>query len=291
MLGVLLGVLVLTGPARGQAVEDSGKKKEPAYLKVTVPPDNKWAADDFRTELKIDDTATQQTGTTRSFMSPPLAPGKRYVYTLTVVFTTNNYTKITRKRDITVEAGNTTEVDLTKKDDNFPDDIEVRYVPTPWEVLYKMLEMADVKEGDVVWDLGCGDGRIPIAAVEKFKAKHGYGFDINPKLIAEAKELAKKHGVADKTEFKIGNIFKMEDYSPADVVTLYIGGDLNLVVKPFLLKTLKPGSRVVSHRFLMGDWKPDKSIKFKHDEDTYELHLWKIGDKKEEKKEDKKEEK
>jgi uncharacterized protein (TIGR03000 family) len=279
--------LLLVSPLLGQQADKDTTKKEPAYLKIIVPPDNKWAADDFHTALKIDDTTTTQKGTTRNFMSPPLSVGKRYVYSLTVTFTTNNYTKITRKRDVTVEPGKTTEVDLTKKDESFPDKIEVRYVPTPWEVLYKMLEMAEVKEGDVVWDLGCGDGRLPIAAVEKFKAKHGYGFDINPQLIEDAKKLAKEHGVGDKTEFKIGDIQKMDDYSPADVVTLYIGGDLNLFVKPFLLKTLKPGSRVVSHRFLMGDWKPDKTIKMTHDGDTYELHLWKIGEKKEEKKEEK----
>jgi uncharacterized protein (TIGR03000 family) len=289
-MSVLWGVL-LVGPLLGQTAEKDATKKEPAYLKVTVPPDNKWAAEDFHTQLKIDDTPTTQKGTTRNFMSPPLAVNKRYVYNLTVVFTTNNYTKITRKREVVVEPGKTTEVDLTTEDKSSPDHIEVRYVPTPWEVVYKMLELAEVKEGDVVWDLGCGDGRLPTAAVEKFKAKHGYGFDIKPELIELAKKQAKEHGVADKTEFKIGDIQKMEDYSPADVVTLYIGGDLNLFVKPYLLKTLKPGSRVVSHRFLMGDWKPDKTIKMMHDGDTYELHLWKIGAKKEEKKEDKKEEK
>lgn len=284
LTAMLLGVAVLTGVATGQATE-----KKPVYLKITVPPDNKWAADAFRTELKIDDTSTKQTGTTRNFVSPPLEPGKKYIYTVTVVFTINNYTKITRKREVTVEGGKTIDVDMTKKNDDIPDEIFVRYVPTPWDVTNKMLEMAEVKEGDVVWDLGCGDGRIPVAAVEKFKAKKALGFDIDPQRIKEANALAKEHKVSDKTDFRQDDILKITDYSDANVVTLYISDTLNEAVKPHLLKSLKPGSRVVSHRFLMGDWKPDKSIKYVgEDGDEYKLHLWVIkDDKKEEKKEEK----
>src|SRR5262249_34701011 len=143
ILGLVLLALVVVA-ARGQQAEPKDVKKQAAYLKVTVPPDNRWAAETFHTELKIDDTPTKVTGTTRNFYSPPLEVGKKYSYTLTVVFTINNYTKITRKRDVVVQAGQTTEVDLTKKDDNIPDDIEIRFVPTPWGVVEKMLELGGV---------------------------------------------------------------------------------------------------------------------------------------------------
>src|SRR5271170_5970206 len=100
---VLLGAALLVGlrPADGQQ-PDKDVKKQPAYLKVHVPPDNTWAADKFRTELKIDNAVTKQGGTTRQFVSPPLEVGKKYSYVITVVFTKNNYTKITRKKEVTV---------------------------------------------------------------------------------------------------------------------------------------------------------------------------------------------
>src|SRR5262249_20539799 len=167
---------------------------------------------------------------------PPLEPGKKYAYTLTCTFTINNYTRITRKREVPVEAGKTVEVDMTKREaGDIPDDIFVRYVPTPPDVVVKMLELADVKEGDVLWDLGSGDGRIPIAAVEKFKVKHAVGIELGLKMIEKAKEIAKKHKVEDKVEFKQDDILKITDYGEANVVTLYISETLNKAIKPHLL--------------------------------------------------------
>jgi cyclopropane fatty-acyl-phospholipid synthase-like methyltransferase len=132
----------------------------------------------------------------------------------------------------------------------------------------------------VVYDLGCGDGRMVIAAVKKGGAKRGVGIDIDPQRVAESKANAKQAGVEDKVEFREGDVLKIPDLSDANVVLLYMGEDLNRQLKPILQKTLKPGSRIVSHRFTMGpDWKPDRTETIKgKDGDTYLLHLWTIKD-------------
>jgi SAM-dependent methyltransferase len=137
---------------------------------------------------------------------------------------------------------------------------DIKYVPTPQKVVNKMLEAAKVGESDVVYDLGSGDGRIPIAAVKDFGAKRGVGVDIDPELIRKANENAQQAGVADKIEFIQGDLFTM-DFSEATVVTLYLGIKINLKLRPQLLEQLKPGTRIVSHNYDMGDWKPEQTIK------------------------------
>ena len=133
---------------------------------------------------------------------------------------------------------------------------DVPYVPTPPEVVDAMLRMAKVTKDDVIYDLGSGDGRIVIAAAKKYGAT-GVGIDINPTLVAEARENAEKEGVADKVTFIEGDLFK-QDLSKATVVTLYLLSSVNLKLRPTLLD-LKPGTRIVSHAFDMGDWRPDKT--------------------------------
>lgn len=134
---------------------------------------------------------------------------------------------------------------------------DVPFVPTTPAIVDAMLKMADVKKTDVVYDLGSGDGRIVIAAAKKYGAR-GVGVDINPSLVAEATENAKKQGVSDKVTFKVGDLFDF-DFSEATVVTLYLLPSVNLKLRPILWEQLKPGTRVVSHAFSMGDWKPEKT--------------------------------
>jgi len=134
---------------------------------------------------------------------------------------------------------------------------DVPYVPTPPEVVDEMLKMANVTKSDYLIDLGCGDGRIVIAAAQKYGA-HALGIDINPERIAEAKENAQKAGVDSLVEFKQGDLFKA-DLSKATVVTLYLLTTVNMKLRPKLLRELKPGTRVVSHSFEMGEWKPEKT--------------------------------
>ena len=133
---------------------------------------------------------------------------------------------------------------------------DVVYVPTPQPVVNAMLELAAVTDKDVVYDLGCGDGRIPITAAQKFGAR-GVGIDIDPKRIEEANENAKAAGVTDKVTFLTQDLFE-SDISAATVVTLYLLPSLNEKLMPKLKKDLKPGTRVVSHAFTMGTtWPPD----------------------------------
>jgi SAM-dependent methyltransferase len=131
----------------------------------------------------------------------------------------------------------------------------VPFVPSPQFVVDKMIELAGVKKGDVVYDLGSGDGRIVIAATKR--GAKAVGFEIDPDLVGESRANIQKAGVQESAEIRNQDILTV-DLSPASVVTMYLLPDVNLRLKPNLLSQLKPGSRVVSHSFDMGDWKPDK---------------------------------
>src|SRR5262249_19390373 len=144
------------------------------------------------------------------------------------------------------------------------------YVPTPENVVEEMLKLANVKKGDTLYDLGSGDGRIVITAAKKFGTK-GIGVDINPERIKEANENAKKAGVTDLVAFHRNDLFQ-EDISKATVVTLYLLPDVNIRLRPKLWKELKPGTRVVSHDFDMGDWKADKEVQL----EGHRLYFWVI---------------
>ena len=147
---------------------------------------------------------------------------------------------------------------------------DVIFVPTPQDVVDAMLKLANVKAGDVVYDLGCGDGRIVITAAQRFGAR-GIGIDIDPQRIKEATANAQKAGVADKVKFMQADLFET-NISDANVVTLYLLPSLNLKLQPKLMRELKAGSRVVSHSFDMGDWKPDQE----QDVTGRHIYLWTI---------------
>lgn len=150
---------------------------------------------------------------------------------------------------------------------------EVPYVPTREDVMNEMFKMAKVTKNDVVYDLGSGDGRIVIAAAKQFGA-HGVGIDIDPQRIEESNENAKKAGVTDRVQFIEGDLFDAE-LGRATVVTLYLLPSVNLRLRPKLLKELKPGTRVVSHNYDMGDWKPEKQTQI----GEHLVFLWVIPEK------------
>ena len=151
---------------------------------------------------------------------------------------------------------------------------DVPYVPTPPEVVEAMLKLGNASPSDIHYDLGCGDGRIVVMALQKFGARRATGYDINPERIKEANENAKQAGVNDKARFILGNLFEA-DFRDASIVTLYLLPDVNLKLRPKLLKDLKVGSRIVSNQFDMGDWEPDKKITL----DWRNVYLWVVTEK------------
>lgn len=154
-----------------------------------------------------------------------------------------------------------------------PPHLDVPYVPSPNEVVDGMLKLANVQKSDVVYDLGCGDGRIVIAAAKDHGAK-AVGVDINPERIEEARANAKKAGVEELVRFEENDLFKA-NIAEATVVTLYLLPTVNERLKPKLLKELKPGTRIVSHSFDMGDWKPEREEVV----DGRHIYLWTVPEK------------
>jgi uncharacterized protein (TIGR03000 family) len=228
-------------------------------------------------KLFIDNKLTEQKGDERLFQSPPIEPGYSYRYTVTAKWWPNNYTEVIRTRTIDVKAGQTATIDLRKEDPKQPDNYHIRFVPTPDDVIDAMCTIAKVGPNDVVFDLGCGDGRIVITAITEFKAKRGVGIDIDPHLVRLSQKFAAEAKVADKVTFREQDVLTLKDLSEATVVMMYMGEDVNLRLMPILKKTLKPGSRIVSHDFKMGDWKPD-AVQKAYDDfgEEHIVYLWTI---------------
>lgn len=147
---------------------------------------------------------------------------------------------------------------------------DVVYVPTPQAVVEAMLQVANVTGDDIVYDLGCGDGRIPVTAARKYRA-HGVCIDIDPERIAEAEANVHAAKVDDYVRVVQGDLFE-QNLSRATVVTLYLLPSLNLKLMPKLMRELKPGTRIVSHSFDMGDWKPEKEL----DVEGRKVYYWTI---------------
>ena len=251
--------------ASGQQLD----KAQPVKLRILLPEED--------ATLTIDDRPTKLTGVKREFVSAPLEPVGTYAYILTATWEPNNYTKVIRTRKVLVRAGQTVEVDLRKAEKVEEDRFIIRFVPTPQNVVDAMCKLAEVGKDDVVYDLGSGDGRISITAVTKFKAKRGVGVDIDPNLVKLAQENAEKEGVKDRVQFRQGDVLDLKDLGDATVVMLYMGEDVNLRVRPLLKKVLRPGARIVSLDFSMGDWKADRKIDIEDDQgEEHQLYLWKI---------------
>jgi precorrin-6B methylase 2 len=181
---------------------------------------------------------------------------------------------MTRAKTVTVRAGDTVRVDLSVE---APDDrVRVIYVPTPTDVADAMVDLAAVRPDDVVYEPGCGDARITIAAIRK-GARRAICVDIEAERAKESQANVAAAGLADRIDVREGDALDVKDLSDVSVVFLYMGDHFNLLIRPVLWRELKVGSRIVSHRFGMGDWPPDKTITVGNG-GFWELHVWTITD-------------
>jgi SAM-dependent methyltransferase len=147
---------------------------------------------------------------------------------------------------------------------------DVPFEPSPKHVVEEILKLADIRKSDVVYDLGCGDGRIVIAAAQQYGA-NGVGIDIDPQRIKDSLENARAAGVLDRVSFRNEDLFEA-NIADATVVTLFLWPEVNLKLRAKLLRDLKPGTRVVSYYWDMGDWVPEKEIEI----DSHSIYLWTI---------------
>jgi SAM-dependent methyltransferase len=155
--------------------------------------------------------------------------------------------------------------------------LDVPFRGTPPAVVDAMLRLAEVRRDDVVYDLGSGDGRIPIAAARDYGA-HGVGFDIDPHMVDVSRENAKRAGVAQRVRFEVQDIFTAS-FADATVVALYLSPEFNLRLRPRLQRELKPGARIVSQRHDMGDWRPARRVDVTVDGVVHPVYLWVVGSK------------
>lgn len=225
-------------------------------------------------ELTVEGQTIRGAGTSREFETPQLAAGRTYRYTVIAKWQPNTYTTITRRRTISFRAGARVTIDLTVDDPR--DRVRVVYVPTPSDIADEMVRLAGVSASDVVFEPGCGDARITIAAVQG-GARRGVGIDIDPQRVTGSRARVRDAGLENRIEIRLGDALDIKDLSEASVVFLYMGDHFNMLIRPILWRDLKVGARVVSHRFTMGDWKPDKTVTVESAEGgEYELHLWTV---------------
>ena len=257
-------------------------KKAPATIKLLIP------ESPTKTVLKVDGKELDQDKSdkdgVRVVITPGLEPGKTHVFKIEAKIVPNNYTEIFRTREIQLTAGGQLTLDLRKMDEKIKDDVHVRWVPTPEAVVRDMCELAKVNEDDVVMDPGCGDAIMIITAVRDYKAKKGLGNDLDPMKVLESQENVARAGLKERVTIKQGNALHLtaDETKDVTVLMLYMGNDLNIQLRPLIWEHMKPGTRVVSHRFIMDDWKPDRTIKVTHEDEfdeeleNFTLHLWKV---------------
>ena len=263
MITLLLALTVsaLYNPLQAPAVATSR-----TAMTITMPAED--------AELEIDGQVISGAGMSRTFETPPLVSSRSYEYKVVARWRPNAYTNMSRTKTVTFRAGESLKLDLSVDDPG--DRVVVIYVPTPDYVAAEMVKLAGVTPNDVTYEPGVGDARITIAAV-KAGARRAVGVDLDPARVKESRANVEKAGLSSKIEIRHGDALEQPDLGSMTVVFLYMGDHFNMLIRPYLWKQLPVGARVVSHRFLMGDWKPDKTVTVTDDNGLpYELHLWTI---------------
>jgi uncharacterized protein (TIGR03000 family) len=256
LLVCLIGLSAAARPALGQS------SRQTVILEILLP-------DEAR--LFIEGEETKETGSMRIFESPPLEAGK-YTYTLkTIVPGPKGPKTITRRID--VRPGDFESIDLRprREGERVPD---VLYEPAPQKAVKALLDLARIKADDVLWDLGCGDGRIPVTAARNFGIK-ARGFEIDPKCLEEARANVDKNGVGKLVAIEDRDIFALDLSREPTIVTLYLLPSLNARLLPQLQK-LPSGARVISVGHRMADIPPDQQVKVDTEDGEYVLYLWRV---------------
>lgn len=260
---VLLLITFLSGPIQAPQLPTTTR---PAVMTLTTPTHD--------TDIEIEGKPIAGSGTSRTFETPPLAAGRIYQYNVVAKWAPNTYTKMTRTKAVRVRAGDRLTIDLSA--DDASDRVSVMYVPTPEFVVDAMVKLAGITASDVTYEPGVGDARITIAAV-KAGARRAVGIDLDPQRVEESKANVNAAGLADKIDIRLGDALEQPDLGSMTVVLLYMGDHFNMLIRPYLWRQLPVGARVVSHRFLMGDWKPDRTISLPDEYgSSYDVHLWTI---------------
>jgi uncharacterized protein (TIGR03000 family) len=209
-------------------------------------------------KVTVDGQATSSIGDTRVYETPPLASGRTFTYELKATWEEGGY-QFVRRAEARVQAGKETVIDL-RQNSKDGSSSQIVYVPTPDNVVAKMLEMAKVTKEDVVFDLGCGDGRIVVMAASKIGA-HGVGIDLDPERVKEAQANVDKAKVQGLVEIRKGDALKVEDLGQATVVMLYMLPEFMKQLKPIVLKECKPGTRIVAHDYPFPEWPPRDTVR------------------------------
>jgi uncharacterized protein (TIGR03000 family) len=269
---LITGLVALEGiaparstPGRAALQSTAHERGQTSHIAVTVPADDAL--------LAVNGETVTGYGTSRGVDTPPLDAGT-HRYTLIVTWKPNTYTTMTRSKTLQLRGGERVDVDLTIDDPG--DRVRVIYHPTPADVAKAMVDLAAVGPDDVVYEPGCGDARITTAAI-RAGARRGICIDIDPDQAFESKTNVALAGLTDRIDVREGDALDVKDLSDVSVVFLYMGDHFNLLVRPVLWRDLKVGSRIVSHRFTMGDWKPDRTVTVPSEEGgIFELHLWTV---------------
>ncbi len=246
---------------RREPLEAQLRERTGTAIRVLVPQED--------AEISIDGVAVPGSGVIRQIVHRTT----RAVVQITVTWRPNTYTTMSRSSALSIGGQPSVVADLTTVTP--ADRAEVRYVPTPSYVVQEMIELAGIRAGDVVFEPGCGDARVTIAAV-KAGARRGIGIDFDPARVKESLENVRASGLERRIEIRLGDALRIPDLSDATVVFLYMGDEFNSLLKPLLLQQLRPGARIVSHRFLMGEWQPDKTVSLPDEAGTTDVHLWTI---------------
>jgi uncharacterized protein (TIGR03000 family) len=256
VLACLIGLGLSSRPALGQS------PRKTILLEILLPEDAR---------LFIEGQDTKTTGSMRSFESPPLPPGK-YTYTIKAIVPGPKGPQ-TITRHIDVRPGDFESIDLRPRRDGerVPD---VLYEPTPQEAVEALLDLARLKVDDVLWDLGCGDGRIPVTAARKFGIE-ARGFEIDPKYLKEARANVQKNGVDKLVAIEDRDIFTLDLSRGPTVITLYLLPSLNAKLLP-QLQRLPAGARVLSIGHRLADIPPDQQVTVDTQDGEYTLYLWRV---------------